>query len=119
MNATSHDHVRVYRMPADRLLGTLPAGSIDVLITDPPYTSIQRNARSGHLRDWFRGGLDWPAIGRILALARRKLKPTGVAFVMTNGDGLHDALAALTRAGFVDVRTITWDRRWPGLGGPR
>jgi hypothetical protein len=36
---------------------------------------------------------------------------------MCNGDGLHDALGALQRAGFVRVRTITWDRRFPGLGG--
>ncbi len=64
----------------------------------------------------FTGGLDWPAIGRLLALGRRKLKPTGVAFVMTNPDGLQGALAAMARAGFADVRTITWDRQWPGLG---
>jgi hypothetical protein len=36
---------------------------------------------------------------------------------MTNGSGLHDALGALERAGFARVRTITWDRRYPGLGG--
>lgn len=43
--------------------------------------------------------------------------PDGVAFVMVNGDGLHDALGAMARAGFVRVRTVTWDRRYPGLGG--
>lgn len=36
---------------------------------------------------------------------------------MVNGDGLHDALGAMARAGFVRVRTITWDRRYLGLGG--
>jgi hypothetical protein len=35
---------------------------------------------------------------------------------MTNPDGLAAALAAMARAGFADVRTITWDRQWPGLG---
>ncbi len=36
---------------------------------------------------------------------------------MTNGDGLHDALGALQRAGFSRTRTITWNRTYPGLGG--
>ena len=69
-----------------------------------------------HLQHWFAGGLTWVEIGRLLALARRKLRSDGVAFVMVNGEGLHDALGALQRAGFARVRTITWDRTYPGLG---
>lgn len=109
---------RVYRMPAERALAAIPAGSISVLLTDPPYTSVERRAGKGaHLAHWFPGGLSWPEIGRLLAVVRRKLRPDGVAFVMTNGDGLHDALGAMARAGFSRVRTITWNRRYPGLGG--
>ncbi len=61
--------------------------------------------------------MSWPEIGRVLATARRKLRPDGVAFVMTNGAGLREALEALEGAGFERVRVITWDRRSPGLGG--
>jgi DNA modification methylase len=105
-------------MRAERTLAAIPAGSISVLLTDPPYTSVNRQGGSGsHLQRWFPGGLSWVEIGRILAVARRKLRPDGVAFVMCNGDGLHDALGALQRAGFARVRIITWDRRFPGLGG--
>jgi hypothetical protein len=114
---TGHDRVRVERVSAGRLLAHLGDQTIDVLITDPPYTTVNRRAGSGHLRAWFKDGLSWPEIRRVLAVARRKLKPTGLAFVMTNGDGLASALAALQAAGFVGIRTITWDRRWPGLGG--
>ena len=96
----------------------IPAGSISVLMTDPPYTSVNRRSESGaHLRRWFRGGLSWAEIGRILAVARRKLRSDGVAFVMVNGDGLSEALGAMERAGFGRIRPITWDRRFPGLGG--
>jgi DNA modification methylase len=109
--------VRLYRMPAGQALAALPARSISVLVTDPPYTSLDRRSGSGHLRRWFGGGMDWTEIGRHLALARRKLEPDGVAFVMTNGEGLREALTAMQRAGFVRVRTVTWDRRYPGLGG--
>ena len=109
---------RLYRMPAERALAAIPASSISVLLTDPPYTSVNRQGgRGSHLQRWFAGGLSWTEIGRILAVARRKLRADGVAFVMTNGSGLHDALGALERAGFARVRTITWDRRYPGLGG--
>jgi site-specific DNA-methyltransferase (adenine-specific) len=104
-------------MPAQRLLANLAPGSISVLITDPPHTSVERRAGGGYLNRWFRGGLSWPEIGRLLVTARRRLRPDGVAFVMTNGAGLKDALTAMDRAGFVRVQTLTWDRRSPGLGG--
>jgi site-specific DNA-methyltransferase (adenine-specific) len=116
MSARRPDRVRLYRMPAARLLAALPPGEIDVLVTDPPYTTVDRHGGSGHLRDWFKDGLTWREIGVVLAAARRKMKPTGVAFVMSNGAGLRDALVALERAGFERVRTIAWDRRYPGLG---
>ena len=109
--------VRLYRMTAQQAAAALPEGSISVLITDPPYTTVDRHSASGHLRRWFGGGPGWPEIGRVLAVVRRKLRPDGVAFVMTNGDGLREALAAMERAGFARVRTVTWDRRYPGLGG--
>jgi site-specific DNA-methyltransferase (adenine-specific) len=110
------DRVRVYQASAERLLAGFRDDSIDLLLTDPPYTTVDRRPTSGHLRDWFAAGLSWPQIGRILALARRKLKPSGVAMVMTNGAGLDGAIAAVKSAGFTEVRTVTWDRRWPGLG---
>ncbi|MES2210099.1 MAG: DNA methyltransferase [Chloroflexota bacterium] len=111
------DRIRIYRTSAEALLRALPDGSIDVLVTDPPYTTVERRAGSGHLRDWFRGGMSWTEIGKVLALGRRKLRASGVALVMTNGAGLREAITAMQRAGFSDLRTITWDRRWPGLGG--
>jgi site-specific DNA-methyltransferase (adenine-specific) len=110
-------HARLYRMRAQEALAALPAGSISIVITDPPYTTVDRHSQSGHLRRWFTGSMPWPEIGKVLALARGKLRPDGVAFVMTNSDGLPEALAAMTQAGFTRVRPITWDKRTPGLGG--
>jgi site-specific DNA-methyltransferase (adenine-specific) len=112
---TRADRVRVYQASADKLLGSLPDRSIDLLVTDPPYVTVNRG-KSGHLRDWFADGLTWPAIGHVFALARRKLKADGVLMAMTNNDGLREAIGALERAGFIGIRTITWDRQYPGLG---
>lgn len=108
---------RLYRMPAQQAVAELPAGSISILLTDPPYTTADRHAGSGHLRRWFPGAMSWAEIGTVLAVARRKLRPDGVAFVMSNTDGLRDALTAMERAGFAKVRIVTWDKRAPGLGG--
>jgi hypothetical protein len=118
MVAKPADRVRVSLISAERLLGSLSDRSIDLLITDPPYTSINRSPTSGsHLRYWFADGLTWPQIGRVFALARRKLKADGVLMAMTNNDGLREAIGAMERAGFIGIRTITWDRQYPGLGG--
>jgi hypothetical protein len=112
--ATTHERVRVELISAERLLASLADRSVDLLITDPPYVSVNRSG--GHLRDWFAHGLTWPQIGRVFAIARRKLRPDGVLMAMTNNDGLRDAIGAMERAGFVGIRTITWDRKYPGLG---
>jgi hypothetical protein len=100
------------------MLRALPAQSVHVLVADPPYATVDRDAKRGtHLRDWFAQSLDWPAIGRTLRLARTRLAPEGVAFVMTNAAGLDGAMAAVEAAGFVPpFRLITWDRQWPSLG---
>ncbi len=108
---------RLYRMPAAQALATIPAGSISIVMTDPPYSTVDRHSESGHLRRWFTGSLPWAEIGTVLALARQKLRSDGVAFVMTNSAGLPEALAAMSEAGFTRVRPITWDKRTPGLGG--
>jgi DNA modification methylase len=110
---------RVYlrRLDARVVLAALPARSISVLLTDPPYRTVNRSGTSGHLRRWFAASLSWRQIGEVLALARSRMRPDGVAFVMTNGAGLHDAIEALEGAGFVGVRPITWDKRAPGIGG--
>ena len=115
--STRTGQVYLYRLSAQEALRAIPAGSISVLLTDPPYTTVERRSGSGHLQRWFTESMSWAEIGKVLALARGKLRADGVAFVMTNGDGLADALAAMEGAGFARVRTITWDKRVPGLGG--
>lgn len=114
---TGRGQVHLYRRDARAVLAALPARSISVLVTDPPYQTVSRTAGSRFLRQWFRTSLSWSQIGAVLALARPLLRPDGIALVMTNSDGLDQAIAALRRAGFVRVRPIVWDKCSPGLGG--
>jgi site-specific DNA-methyltransferase (adenine-specific) len=100
------------------LLRALRPGSIDVLITDPPYATIDRHRSAGsHLKRWFGRSLSWSQLGRVLANARTRLGRDGIAFVMTNQAGLEGALRAMRTAGFEEpVRVIAWDKQAPGLG---
>lgn len=115
--AGSHDRVWVYRADARVALRSLQAGSISILLTDPPYQTVSRTGSGGYLHLWFKASLSWAVIGGVLALARRRLRADGLAFVMTNGDGLAEAMTAIQQAGFIRVRVITWDKKVPGLGG--
>ena len=109
--------VLIEKRDARAALAALPARSISVLITDPPYSSVARSGGGDHLQAWFAKSLSWPQIGEVLAVARSRMRSDGIAFVMTNPDGLHEAIGALAKAGFSGVRPITWDKGYPGLGG--
>ncbi len=109
--------VEIEKRDAREALASLPAGSISVLMTDPPYRTVDRRGSSGKLDHWVSSSLSWRQIGDVLAIARSRMRPDGVAFVMTNPDGLREAIGAMERAGFIRVRPITWDKVAPGLGG--
>lgn len=119
MSATHDPHaparVHIEKRDARRALASLPAGSISVLMTDPPYRTVDRTGP--RLNSWFGSSLSWRQIGDVLSTARSRMRPDGVAFVMTNPVGLREAIEAMERAGFVRVRPITWDKVTPGLGG--
>lgn len=117
MRSTERDsRVRLIRTTAQRAISSLRPGTVTVLMTDAPYSTVNRTS-GGHLRDWFAKSMSWRSIAAVLLQVRRRMAPTGVAFVMTNGDGLRQAMDALSSAGFERIRVITWDRCRPGLGG--
>ncbi len=113
---TARGRVHLYRLDAREVLAALPVGSISVLLTDPPYRTVNRSGTSGHLQRWFAKSLSWPEISGVLALVRSRMRPDGIAMVMTNSAGLRPAIEALERAGFSRVRPIVWDKQSPGLG---
>ncbi len=108
---------RIEKRDAGAALASLPADSMSILITDPPYRTVDRHGGSGKLDRWFGSSLTWRQIGDVLAIARSRMRADGVVFVMTNPDGLREAIGALERAGFIRVRPITWNKVAPGLGG--
>jgi len=112
---STSDSPRVRHSQASALLRSLGPASIGVLVTDPPYDTVNRHGGT-YLRRWFGRSLSWPQIGRVLAIGRRRLQADGLAIVLVNEAGLDEARRAVRAAGFARIRQAVWDKRAPGLG---
>jgi DNA modification methylase len=95
---------------AGAALARVPAGSVKLVITDPPYATLDRGTRE--VKVYANGlgfrTLGWSTIAKHLGLARRTLRPDGVAMVVVNRTSAPLARAALRAAGFRRLATITW-----------
>lgn len=117
------------------LLPTLPSGSVDAVITDPPYCSggyleATKNTGSQGLRSatvqaddfrWFSndnmstGGLIW-LLRQMMVEACRLLKPNRSAFVFTDWRMVPHLAPALESSGLRYRNMIIWDKGNGGLG---
>lgn len=115
VTASTRTRCSVHARTASQTLSMLRPGSLTLLLTDPPYQTVNRHG-SDHLQRWFRGSMTWPQIGRVLAMARRRMTTDGLAMVLVNEAGLPSAQTAVRQAGFARQRLVVWDQRAPGLG---
>lgn len=103
------------------VLPTLPTGSVDAVVTDPPYligaVSVgTENAKAGTWADmgnsarWF---ADW------YTQALRVLKPTGSLWTFLNWRTLPTVIRAASLAGRPVASLVVWDKEWIGPAGPQ
>lgn len=99
------------------VLPTLPAGVVDAVITDPPYTigsasSLRANGWSDTINAarWY---AEW------YAECARILRPDGVMWTLANWRSLPVVLRAADLAGVHIGSVAVWDKRWIGPGGSR
>jgi site-specific DNA-methyltransferase (adenine-specific) len=99
------------------LLGELPDGAVDLVVTDPPFAIDFRAARNNYNRTGSRviGGYreippeEYPEFTRSwLAHAHRILSPTGSLYVFSGWTRLKDVLQALDDTGFSVVNHLIW-----------
>jgi site-specific DNA-methyltransferase (adenine-specific) len=105
--------VRLVQDDAREFLPTLPDGSVDLIVTDPPY-HFDRGGR--YFREWFPclGDEQWPQIFRAL---HRVLRQDAHAYVFCDRrtHPIFDAAAAA--AGFTVHPPLVWNKLSIGLGG--
>lgn len=98
---------RVIHGDAGAALRRLPAGSVKLLLTDPPYRTLTRGAQVYADGLGFRT-LAWGSIAAHLTIARRRLRSDGLAMAVVNRASASEARAAMRTAGFRRLATITW-----------
>lgn len=103
-------------MDAAEWLCTLPDGSVDCIITDPPYDTLEEHRAIGtttHLQSWF-ATLPMSRLKLILHTATRKLKDDGHLYVICDwrtSREMPDELRGLSLRNIV-----VWDKTVMGTG---
>ena len=109
----------IYHGDALDILPTLPAASVDLVVTDPPYvigavSAGNLTSKTGTWGDmmnssrWFR---DW------YLMCRRLLKPTGALWTFCNWRSLPVVMKAASDAEWAITSVLVWHKDWIGPGG--
>jgi site-specific DNA-methyltransferase (adenine-specific) len=106
-------------------LRTLPAASVDLLITDPPYESLEKHRAVGtttRLKHSKASSNDWFTIfpnarfPELFAEVFRVLKKDAHFYLFCDPETMFVAKPLAEQAGFKFWHMIVWDKRTMGLG---
>ncbi|MDI9633856.1 MAG: site-specific DNA-methyltransferase [Methanolinea sp.] len=107
----------IYLGDALALLPALPSGTVDLVVTDPPFAIDFREQRKNYNRTGSHvlpGYREIPADGyqeftdRWMEQAFRVLSPTGSLYVFSGWNRLKEVLCGLDRAGFHVLNHLIW-----------
>lgn len=106
---------------ADNLtvLPTIPNGSVDTLITDPPYGIVNKFGVAKGDRGSRRLEFEWDkpdGVAQAVAQAVAKLKPTASVFVFLSVDIVGEIMPVLRAANFT-VKPAAWTKKCPAPAG--
>lgn len=100
-------------------LKEIPDGSVDLIVTDPPYMLTQVSATKGKIDPW----ADWINASywytEWIKEARRTLKPTGGMWTFLNWRSLVTFQRAACAANWPIESLLVWDKEWIGPGGKK
>jgi len=106
-------------------LNSLPPESIDLLITDPPYESLEKHRAIGtttQLKHSKASSNDWFAIfpnrrfPELFAAVYRALKPNTHFYLFCDQETMFAAKPLAEEAGFKFWKPLVWDKRKIGMG---
>ena len=103
------------------VLPTIEAGSVDAVVTDPPYmigansvgNSRSKNGTWADMENsayWYAAWLD---------IARSRLKSTGFVAVFGNWRSIPTYTCAFSKIAWQIDSLIVWDKQWIGTSGPK
>ena len=106
-------------------LRSLPAGSVDVLITDPAYESLEKHRAVGtttRLKHSKASSNDWFTVfpnarfGELFEEAYRVLRDDTHFYLFCDAETMFVAKPEAERAGFKFWKPLVWDKRTIGMG---
>ncbi|MFH1213211.1 MAG: site-specific DNA-methyltransferase [Candidatus Neomarinimicrobiota bacterium] len=116
-NNTKLELNRIYNRDCVAGMAEIPDGSIDLIITDPPFAINFKARRSNYHRtqsrvlegyneikpsDYLEFSLNW------MTQAYRILKESGSLYVFSGWNNLKEVLMALDQTGFITVNHLIW-----------
>lgn len=115
----SDERVTLYQGDALELLDEVPAGSVDLVVTDPPYvigavSAGNIGAKAGGWADMMNSAL-WFSTWYTKAL--RCLRHTGALWTFCNWRSLPVVMKAAADSGHPVTSCLVWDKQWIGPGG--
>jgi len=112
-------------MDAVEWLRTLPSGSVDLIITDPPYESLEKHRAVGtttRLKHSKASSNDWFSIfpnsrfPELFAESYRVLAKDRHFYLFSDPETMFVAKPLAEEAGFKFWKPLVWDKRFLGMG---
>lgn len=118
---------QVFCADAFQMIGNYPTCTFDMVLTDPAYWTLDKwrnvgtTTRLGGHSDpdkqsgWFKT-IDLEQLGTLIFQAIRVLKVQRHAYIMADGQCLHEAINFAIEAGWANYKPIVWDKVHIGMG---
>lgn len=115
------DAVTLYHGDSLEILPTIAAGSVDAVVTDPPYvigavSAGNMGSKAGGWADMMNSAL-WFA--EWYRMADTALRHNGSFWTFCNWRSLPVVMNAAIRANLPITSLMVWDKEWIGPGGPQ
>lgn len=117
------DGITLYHGDCRAVMPAIPEGSINAVVTDPPYgTQADRDGygrrhSSGGVGRFIEGDSDLSALDGMLACVGRVLRPNSWLAIFCSPKRHAETAALIERHGFPVAGEVVWDKAAAGLGG--
>jgi len=109
--------VTLYQGDCLDVMREMPTGSVDAVVTDPPYITVVNSNVYGKTNPWadMVNAAVW--FGAWMAECRRILRPTGALWACMSWKSLPIYMKAALDMRWKMESALVWDKEWIGPGG--